>query len=196
MLKQIAIASLIASVSSVALAGPWTVKAGASILDPQSDSLDLEATTEVNFTPSIEYRFANTPFSVELLLALPFDQEVDSTLTNNEAASLKHLPPTLTGKYHFPTFNGFTPYVGAGVTVFIPWDEDLRGSDADLEASTEVAFAGQIGVNFQPADAKNWGIYFDLRYADLTTELELDGATLGDLDIDPLVWTVGFSYNF
>lgn len=195
MLKQIAIASLLASLSSVALAGPWTVKVGASVLNPTDEGSILEVQDEVNFTPSIEYRFGNTPFSAELLLALPFDQEVDYT-TGGKAATLKHLPPTLTGKYNFPTYKGFTPYVGAGVTVFIPWDEDLEGSNADLDVSTEIAPAFQVGFNYQPSANQPWGVYFDVRYADLETEVEIDGAKLEDVGINPLIYTLGLSFKF
>ncbi len=35
----------------------------------------------------------------------------------------------------------------------------------------EFGFAGQIGFNFQPADAKNWGVFFDARYAHLSPEV-------------------------
>lgn len=196
MLKKALITGLLVGMSSVAMAGPWTVKAGVGVLNPTKDSLGLKATNEVNFTPSIEYRFGDTPFSAELLLAAPFDQEVKTVAGNAEAASLKHLPPTLTAKFNLPTYKGFTPYIGAGVTVFIPWDEELKGSSAKLEASTEVAAAGQLGFNFQPADAKNWGVYFDVRYADLSTDLKVDGTKLGTLDINPLVYTLGYSYKF
>ncbi|KAF7276655.1 hypothetical protein GWI33_009986 [Rhynchophorus ferrugineus] len=204
MLKKSIIATLLVGLSSVAFAGPWTVKVGGSVLQATDESnlaggvvQDAEATTELNFTPSVEYRFGETPFSLELLLATPFNQQVKSK-NLGEIASLKHLPPTLTAKYNLPKFGGFTPYVGAGVTVFIPWDVEARGAIAgnDLDADTAVGAAGQIGFIFQPADAKNWGVYADVRYADLKTDIKLNGADIGSLDINPVVYTLGYSYNF
>ena len=59
--------------------------------------------------------------------------------------------------------------------------------------------AAQIGFNFQPADAKNWGVFADVRYAQLSPEVTLidafDNAKF-DLDIDPVIYTLGYSYKF
>ncbi len=53
------------------------------------------------------------------------------------------------------------------------------------------------------ADAKNWGVFADVRYADLSPEVTLDDATAAavgkskfNLDIDPWVYTIGYSYKF
>ncbi|TXJ10152.1 MAG: OmpW family protein [Acinetobacter sp.] len=203
MLKQGLITTILVGLSSIALANPLdglTVKVGVSVLNPTGESdlaggavKDARATNEVNFTPSLDYRIANTPFSVELLLAAPFDQQV-KVGGLGEIAELKHLPPTITAKYHLPTFSGFTPYAGVGVTVFVPWNEDspLGKLEADLAAGA----AAQVGFNFQPADAKSWGVYGDVRYADLKTDLKLGGADIGSLDINPLVVTLGYSFKF
>lgn len=205
MLKKIALATAVLALSSASFAGNWTVKVGGSLLAPDSDNgtLNIGGTTvhpdvssEYNFTPSVEYRFADTPFSVELLLATPFKHDVKLPEAGAEA-SFKHLPPTLTAKYNLPTYKGFTPYIGAGVTVVVPWDEEVKGSNADLEADdVSVAAAGQVGFIFQPADAKNWGVYADVRYANVETDLELDGTDIGTLEVNPWVYTVGLSYNF
>ena len=56
-----------------------------------------------------------------------------------------------------------------------------------------------MGFNYQPADAKNWGVYFDARYAQISPEVTLTKAAGGakfDLDIDPMVYTLGYSYKF
>ena len=60
------------------------------------------------------------------------------------------MPPTITAKYHFKTRLVFTPYIGIGATAFIPWDEQ---GVAD-KVKEDFGVAGQIGFNFQPADAK------------------------------------------
>lgn len=197
MFKQVALISLM-SLSTVAMAGPWQVKLGASVLSPTADTTvaglgTLEADHEYNFTPSVEYFFADTPFSAELLLAAPFDQNV--LLNGGQAAKVKHLPPTITAKYHFKNATRFTPYIGLGATAFIAWDE----SGAAKEVENDYGFAGQLGFNYQPADAKNWGVYMDVRYADLSPEVRLIDAVGGqkfDLDINPIVYTLGYSYRF
>lgn len=195
MLKQIALVTLL-GMSASAMAGEWQVKVGASALAPSSDTRTalgvVEADSELGFTPSVEY-FFNDNFSAELLLATPFNHDV--LLDGNKVAKIKHLPPTLTAKYNFKNSTRFTPYIGVGGTAFIAWDEE--GAAEDVKEAFGVA--GQVGFNFQPADAKNWGVYADVRYADLSPEVTLHQSVGGgkfDLDIDPIVYTLGYSYKF
>ncbi|UIZ57881.1 outer membrane beta-barrel protein [Acinetobacter sp. SCLZS86] len=201
MLKQVALIALM-GISASAMAGQWQVKVGGSVISPTQDTdilngaVKVEADHEYAFTPSVEY-FFNENISAELLLATPISHDV---LVNGEnGAKIKHLPPTLTAKYHFKNSTRFTPYIGVGGTVFVAWDEE--GVVKDVKE--DFGFAGQIGFNFQPADAKNWGVFFDARYAQLSPEVTLTddtAAALGikkfDLDIDPMVYTIGYSYKF
>ena len=199
MLKKIAIATILGGLSSVALADGLTVKVGASILDITGKSTlapgvnNAAASDEINFTPAIEYRFAGTPFSAEVLLATPFKHAVTADGLG-EIASVKHLPPTITAKYNLDLSERLTAYVGAGVTVFVPWDEE--SPLGDLEADVAVGPAAQLGFNYKPDTAGKWGVYVDVRYADLKTDLKLNGAELNSLDLDPLVYSLGYSYNF
>ncbi|MGL5403247.1 MAG: OmpW family outer membrane protein, partial [Acinetobacter sp.] len=75
---------------------------------------------------------------------------------------------------------------------FIAWHE--KGLADDVKNT--YGFAGQLGFNFQPADAKNWGVYMDVRYADLSPEVKLVNGTKFDLDLNPMVYTLGYSYKF
>ncbi|VTX92916.1 OmpW/AlkL family protein [Acinetobacter ursingii] len=194
MLKQAAVIALLGLSSSV-FAGDWQVKVGASYIAPTNDTQTalgkVEADDEFAFTPSVEYFFGDSPFSAELLLAMPINHDV--LLDGNKVARVKHLPPTITAKYNFKNASRFTPYIGVGATAFIPWDE----SGVAEKVKNDYGFAGQIGFTFQPADAKNWGVYFDVRYADLSPEVRLVN-NLGtfDLDIDPVIYTLGYSYKF
>lgn len=204
MLKKIVIASLFAGLSSVTLANQWTVKVGGSYVDVTGSS-DLAAGTVKNaqgtsraaFTPSIEYHFADTPFSAEVLLSTPIEHKV-KTDNAGTIASLKQLPPTVTAKYSFLNNSGFTPYIGAGVTVFIPWDVKGEGAlkNANVDADVGVGPAAQIGFNFKPADAKNWGVFADVRYADFKSKIKVDNSNVGKLAINPVVYTLGYSFNF
>ncbi|WP_111860124.1 OmpW/AlkL family protein [Acinetobacter sp. CFCC 10889] len=196
MLKQIALISLM-GMSTVAFAeAGFQVKVGGSLISPTQDTSTalgvVKADNELAFTPSVEY-FLNDNFSAELLLATPIGHDV--LLDGGKAAKIKHLPPTVTFKYNLKNSSPFTPYIGVGGTAFVAWDE----SGAAKDVKEDFGFAGQIGVNFKPADAKNWGVYFDARYAQLSPEVtlidELGGGKF-DLDIDPIVYTLGYSYKF
>lgn len=194
MLKQIAFMALL-GMSASAMAGDWQVKIGASAIAPTNDTtvdqgVVAKADHEYAFTPSIEYFFAESPFSAELLLATPIKHDV---LVNGvKQAQITQLPPTLTAKYHFKNSTRFTPYIGLGATAFISWDEEGLVKDV----KEELGVAGQIGFNFQPADAKNWGVFFDARYAQLSPEVTLTTGKKFDLDIDPMIYTIGYSYKF
>ncbi len=196
MLKQVALIALM-GMSASAMAGQWQVKVGGSVISPTADTslntligpVNVEADHEYAFTPSVEY-FFNDNISAELLLATPISHDV--LVNGDNGAKIKHLPPTLTAKYHFKNSTRFTPYIGVGGTAFIAWDEE--GVVKDVKE--DFGFAGQIGFNFQPADAKNWGVFFDARYAQLSPEVTLINNTKFDLDIDPMVYTIGYSYKF
>ncbi|WP_104473332.1 OmpW/AlkL family protein [Acinetobacter indicus] len=195
MLKKITLVALM-GLSASAMAGQWQVKLGGSVVAPTQDTQTalgvVEADHEYAFTPSVEY-FFNDNISTELLLAAPISHDV--LLDGNSVAKIKHLPPTLTAKYHFKNSTGFTPYIGVGGTAFVAWDEEGIAKDV----KEDFGFAGQIGFNFQPADAKNWGVFFDARYAQLSPEVTLIdefGNAKFDLDIDPMVYTIGYSYKF
>ena len=196
MLKQVALIALM-GMSASAMAGQWQVKVGGSVISPTADTslntligpVNVEADHEYAFTPSVEY-FFNDNISAELLLATPISHDV---LVNGDSAlKIKQLPPTLTAKYHFKNSTRFTPYIGVGGTAFVAWDEEGLAKDV----KEDFGFAGQIGFNFQPADAKNWGVFFDARYAQLSPEVEIEGLPKFDLDIDPMVYTIGYSYKF
>ena len=194
MLKQVALIALM-GMSASAMAGQWQVKVGGSVISPTQDTdilggaANVEADHEYAFTPSVEY-FFNDNISAELLLATPISHDV--LVNGDKAAKIKHLPPTLTAKYHFKNSTRFTPYIGVGGTAFVAWDEEGLAKDV----KEDFGFAGQIGFNFQPADAKNWGVFFDARYAQLSPEVTLIDNTKFDLDIDPMVYTIGYSYKF
>ncbi|WP_168414735.1 OmpW/AlkL family protein [Acinetobacter indicus] len=199
MLKQITLVALM-GLSASAMAGQWQVKLGGSVVAPTQDTQTalgvVEADHEYAFTPSVEY-FFNDNISTELLLAAPINHDVQ--LAGTDVVRIKHLPPTLTAKYHFKNNTGFTPYIGVGGTAFVAWDERTKGlGDTDVKVKEDFGFAGQIGFNFQPADAKNWGVFFDARYAQLSPEVTFSGdvAAQFDLDIDPMVYTIGYSYKF
>ena len=195
MLKQVALIALM-GMSASAMAGQWQVKVGGSVISPTQDSTvpnvgHFEADHEYAFTPSVEY-FFNDNISAELLLATPISHDV---LVNGDSAlKIKQLPPTLTAKYHFKNSTRFTPYIGVGGTAFVAWDE--KSDLGKVKVKEDFGFAGQIGFNFQPADAKNWGVFFDARYAQLSPEVEIEGLKPFDLDIDPMVYTIGYSYKF
>lgn len=206
MLKQTAIALALVGVSSVALAGNFQVKVGGSVIAPTQDTNNkdlglVKADSEVAFTPSVEYFFGQSGVSTEVLLATPISHDV--TVKGDKAVKLKHLPPTVTVKYNFNQDGRFNPYIGVGGTAFIPWEEEINNPTLKAKVKEDFGLAGQIGFTYKPADAKNWGVFVDARYAQLDPKVTIKNRADGKdavapfkLDIDPMVYTLGYSYRF
>ena len=161
-------------------------------------------------------------FALSLLAATPFQHDLYGAGSLPRAADLgstKHLPPTLTLQY-YPLQNDsmIQPYVGVGVNYTIFFEEKTSetlngainghlGSNAvdstDMELDDSFGLAAEIGVDIRLND--EFGINAGIWYADIDTTAKIDafdvnGAKLGtakvDVEIDPMVYMVGFTYNF
>lgn len=207
MLKHTLIVATLLALSANASAN-LTFKAGFGYLDPTAkknlngDLTNVEVSGEAALLPSIDYRFGNTPFSAELLLATPFEHtvraDVDGNLIGGEIATFKHLPPTLTFKYNTPEFaGGVSANVGIGATVLIPYEEKMADGIAKIEADTVVAPAAQVGISYSPKSSP-WGVFADVRYVDLSTDLhdKNRNTKIGELEVNPVIYALGISHKF
>lgn len=178
---------------------PWSVKFGLGWVNPKSDNgrlanaFDAEVSSELNLTPAIEYRLSDN-WSTELLLAVPFKHDVK--LNGTEAASFKHLPPTLSLKYLFSPDQVFSPYIGAGLNYTLVFDEETRGPIAGTKLSGDNSFGPALVAGFEYRNNSPWGVAVDLRWIDIDSELRLNGARIGDLNVDPIVANVSVTYHF
>lgn len=193
------LAALTLSTALVALASPvlaqnqgdWTVGIGAGYLEPKSDNgtlagLDAEVDSDVSAIFTVEY-FVRDNLGIELLAATPFSHEV--TLGGSvDAGSLKHLPPTLSLNYHFDTGTAWKPYVGAGINYTIFFDES--SALGDLELDNSVGLALQAGLDY--AITEKGAVRLNVRWFDIDSDVSLDGADIGEAEIDP--WLIGVSY--
>lgn len=203
MLKHVLLATSVLALSAAASAD-LTFKAGLGYLDPTAKK-DIapnipkaKVSSEMAVLPSFDYRFANSPFSAELLLASPFEHTVSIISDNNKRADIakfKQLPPTLTVKYNTPAVNGFGANIGIGATVLVPYEEKFMGSNDKLEADTVVAPTAQIGATYSKPSSP-WGVFADVRYVDLKTDLKRDGEKIGKLEVNPVVYALGVSHRF
>ena len=213
MFNKLALVTAVAVISAAASAGGLTFKAGLGYIDPTAsknmgdvstpDGFEkVEVSGEAALLPSFDYRFGNSPFSAELLLATPSTHTITALFdgVRDEVATVKQLPPTLTFKYNTPSWHGISANAGLGATVFIPYEAKSvagDGSVTKLDVDTKVAPAAQLGVSWSPASS-NWGVFADARYAKLKTKVtdKTDNAKLGNLEIDPVVYSIGVSHKF
>ena len=148
----------------------------------------------------------------------------DSLAQFGKIGETKHLPPTLTLQY-FPlsTTSAFQPYVGVGVnyTTFFEektngtlntvlnsvagnYDASLNGAitRSELDLDDSVGVAAELGMDYMLSE--NFGLNLAVWWADINTDATVT-AFAGDakaaevtteVEIDPMVYMVGFTYKF
>ena len=190
----------IAAPAAAQSAGDWTVAVGVHQVNPKSDNgalagntLAVDVGSDLKPTVTAEYFIADN-LGVELLASWPFQHDI-SIDGLGQVGSTKHLPPTLSLQYHFGQ-GAITPFVGAGVNFTRFSGEEtsgaLAGSRLDLDNSW--GLAAHAGVDFKVGE--RGAIRVDARWIDIDTDVSLDGADLGTVEIDPLVYGVAYVIKF
>ena len=181
-------------------AGDWTFSVGAHVVAPKSDNgslaggaLDADVGDDWKPTITAEYFFSPN-LGLEILASLPFEHDIK--LNGVKAGSTKHLPPTFTLQYHFRNDTMVTPFVGAGVNYTHFFDEEttgpLAGTDLSLDASW--GLAAHAGLDF--AIGTNKWLRVDARYMDIDTDVKVNGAGVGTVNIDPMIYGAAFVWSF
>jgi outer membrane protein len=155
------------------------------------DETSLGLTVNSKTIAEVDVSYFFTPnVAAELMLTIPQKQNVYANGTN--LGTFKHLPPTLLVQYHFTNFQGFKPYVGAGVN-YTQISSTHLAADYSLDGhSTGTAL--QVGVDF-PID-KNWSFNIDVKKTNIRTRVYDAGVDKGTLKLDPLMVGVGLGYRF
>jgi len=151
---------------------------------------ELGADGALSATVTFEY-FVADRVGIELLASWPFTHDLE--LAGNEIGETKHLPPTLSLQYYFTNKSNITPFVGAGINYTYFFDEELDSGDS-LELDDSWGLALHAGADF--ALSEKSALRADVRYIDIETEAEVDGADIGDVDISPWVFNVAYVLRF
>jgi outer membrane protein len=198
-MKKVLIAAalgLLAAGQVAAQDGSWLVRARAvkvSMANHDATPLDLSVNDKTIPEVDVSY-FFNKNVAAELILTVPQQQKVSAgALGGAEAGTFKHLPPTLTVQYHFTNFNGFKPYVGAGVNytkisnvnIAGPRTLDDHSIGLALQAGVDVPLTKQVSLNF------------DVKKVQIQTDVyDSSNAKIGTLKLDPVLIGVGVGYRF
>ncbi|APG46427.1 MULTISPECIES: OmpW/AlkL family protein [Phaeobacter] len=193
MVSALALSAALAALAGPALAqsqGDWTLGVGIANVNPKSDNgtvagaaATIDDDTALTFTA--EY-FIRDNIGIELLAASPFEHDI--SLNGAYTATTKHLPPTLSVNYHFPTQTKFKPFVGIGINYTTFFEESSPAGVISLDDS--VGLALNLGADWQISD--RGALRVNVRYMDIETDVTLNGAKIGTAEIDPV--TVGFGY--
>ncbi|MGO1501221.1 MAG: OmpW/AlkL family protein [Marinobacter sp.] len=151
-----------------------------------------------------------------VLGATPFKHNINGAGDLAAAGKLgetKHLPPTLTLQY-FPmhSSSALQPFVGVGVNYTTFFEEKttdtvagaLGADSTKLKLDDSVGVAFEAGVDYMLSE--NFGLNAAVWWADINTDATItayDGAgnvaaktDKFDVEIDPMVYMVGFTYKF
>lgn len=221
-----ALALSLSGVATAHEAGSWVLRAGVGTVEPKDDNLELGtfalpvggtiANTAVQVDRGTSLTFGGTymftaNWGFDILAALPFSHDINVS-SSDLAADLplgetKHLPPTFSVQYHFSPDTAFQPYVGVGLNYTTFFDEEVTAEAVsigvtDISLDDSFGLALQLGADVELND--NWLLNVDFRYIDIETDATVtvtDGvlsasADIGTVEIDPLVFAIGFAYRF
>ena len=188
----LAASALIPLQSTAAEDGPWLARVRATYLAPDNhDTTPLALNVNGKFVPEVDFSyFFNKHFATELILTYP--QKHDIKAGSTKIGSLKELPPTLTAQYHFATSPDFDPYVGIGVNY-------TRLSSVDLPSGFSVdknSFGLAYQVGFDVKLTSSTTLNFDVKKIKIQTDVKANGAKVGTLHVDPLLFGIGIGYRF
>lgn len=205
----IALAAALASGGMMAQAyeqGDWVLRAGATTVDPDTDSDDINLPMDVVAKADVDddtqlgiipMYMVTDKFGVELLAATPFEHDIAADVQGAslsvDAGSTKHLPPTLSVQW-YPRGgqDGWQPYIGIGVNYTVFFDEDVDNElvdtlgaltgglvdGADLDLDDSFGLAGQVGVDIPFSD--RWSVNVGVWYIDIDTEAEITAKAAGE----------------
>lgn len=174
---------------------PWVLRLGVHDVDPKSNNSDIVSVDSARMLTFNLTRMLDEHWGVEVLAALPFQHDIRLN-TGGKVAEVKHLPPTVSLQYHFAPNAKFRPYVGAGLNATIFFSEHTTGALAghDLSLGTSFGGAAQAGMDFDITDT--WFLNADVRWLDIDTKAKLDGASIGNVAIDPLTFGISVGRRF
>ena len=163
-----------------------------------------EANDNVVPTVAIEYFFSPNVSLETICCVTQHDVDAVSGLPGAELVSdAKVIPATFTLKYHFDA-GAVKPYIGAGPTYFLWFDEDPGATTVglgvdDFKMSDEFGVALQAGVDIAVND-KGLGVTLDAKkyFVDTTARWYVGGTEViaTKHKVDPWVLSAGLAYRF
>lgn len=172
--------------------GPWSLRLGATYLDPVNGSSNRQVPVKVEskWMPELDvmYNFTKN-CAAELVLTIP--QRHNVTSNGVSLGHLNHLPPTLLFRYTLPPLGPVRFYLGAGVNMTFIRGHLISGLKLD---SFSAGPAGQAGVEFSVTP--RWVLNFDVKRMYLRSDVTLGGARVTEVRVDPWLYTFGVRYRF
>ena len=202
------------SSDSITLGGNALLGNNVGIQDTQ---VTVDSNTQLGLRGS--YMFTDS-LGLGLLAATPFKHNIGGTGDGADLGKVgetKHLPPTLTLQYYpMHSSSKFQPYAGVGINYTVFFEEKttdgLTGAvaaeygstvaDTSLDLDDSFGVAVEIGMDYMLSE--NFGLNAAIWWADIDTDATVtahfdDGSSVDtdefEVQIDPMVYMVGFTYK-
>ena len=204
--------------ASAQSAGTWSVAAGINDIAPQGTSSALSAPSIPNSTTKVSsdaqllvdvsYMITDN-FGAEFGLGTPYKHNLSgagSLQGAGQIGTLKQLPPTLFGQYHFlDAQSAFRPYVGLGITYAMFYDEqgsgtltaisNTGGTPATFTVDNKWGITPELG--FEYAFNQHWFVDALIAKTFIKTTVHLNpGGQSADATLNPNVSSIVIGYRF
>ncbi len=177
-------------------AGDFIFRAGVASVQPDEDpfgtlgDLDARVSNDEALGLTFSYMFTDH-IALGLLASSPFKHDISTNGT--KVAETELLPPTLHLEY-FPlkSDSKWQPFVGIGVNYTTFFEESSNLGSLDLDDSVGVSFEAGIDYRITEKLILNATVW----HIDLETDADLDGTSIGGIELDPWVYMLSIGYVF
>lgn len=172
------------------------VRLGVTHIEPKSHPGDLYDGTATRISSSealtASHLYFLTPHvALDLLLGTAPKHNIYGN--DQKIGHTRYLPPTLSLQYNFNPEGRFNPYVGAGINYTYYLNEKLLSEDK-LSISNSFGYAATLGMDYQWN--KHWSLGAELRYIQVNSDIRINGVTVGNGDVNPMLYTLTLGYQF
>jgi outer membrane protein OmpA-like peptidoglycan-associated protein/outer membrane protein W len=175
----------------------WIVRGGISQVDPKSRDLALSPTAKLGVDDDTGFSFDITKmlsekWGLELFAApsLKHSTTTDTATTSTPFGKVEPVIQTLTGQYHFNPAGRARPYIGAGVGYAQFNGETPAGLSLGRSWGPTAVAGIDLGIT------KRFFVNASARYVDMSSKVRLNGANVGTVNLDPMIYSVNLGYRF
>ena len=175
----------------------WIVRGGVSQVDPKSRDLALSPTAKLGVDDDTGFSFDVTAMLTQKwgleLFAAPAQNHRTTSDTATASAPFGKVEPliqTLTGQYHFNPLGRARPYVGAGLGYAQFSGEQPAGLSLGRSWGPTAVAGIDLGVT------QRFFVNLSARWVDMDSKVKLNGNRVGDVALDPMIYSVNLGYRF
>lgn len=187
------------AVSNVHADDSWVVRVGGAVVAPKGNNGNLAgARAEVSSStrPSIDLEYMFTPnWGLDVLGAWPFMHDVKLAGLGTVART-KQLPPTFGINYHFMPDAAWSPFLGLGVNYTNFFGTHATGALYGNSVGIANSWGAAVRAGFDMKITDKWLATVDVRWANIESDVKVNGDRVGTAKIDPVVFGASVGYRF